>query len=352
MVQLKVEVYRIDMFEKLIFYIVIAIALIFSGCENKTEDKLVQPAEEIVIEIDRPSQIADGSIAEDPILITDTKDLLAIPNGSDRNYKLAADLDMAGEVWTPIDFRGSFDGNGHSISNLNVSGNSLGLELSYDGNMKVYKTRGCGMFGILENAEVKNLELRDIRFSVETSECVFAGSVAGFMKNSVLDNLTVSGTGILKTTSKCFGIGGLAGYGFGEIRNSKADMTLICIDQNKKEKDEQFLGGAYAAGRINLDGNEIKIDGYDSDHGYVHNGGLVGMYIHYDVDEKGFIDNNYVSGRIRFFEDNRDRRAYCEPYVGEMMSWNLTMNKNKSDFLRDEVFEYSTDLYPEEYEEY
>ena len=36
------------------------------------------------------------------------------------NYKLMTDVDMTGIEWTPWDFSGTFDGNGHSILNLSV----------------------------------------------------------------------------------------------------------------------------------------------------------------------------------------------------------------------------------------
>ncbi|MBQ2218340.1 MAG: hypothetical protein II418_05295, partial [Firmicutes bacterium] len=90
------------------------------------------------------------------------------------------------------------------------------------------------------------------------------------------------------------------------------------------------------------------IDGYDSDHGYVHNGGLVGMYIIYPKGSSyaGAVVNDHVSGRIRFFEDNRDRRAYCEPYIGEVLQWTYDWGGCTEDFERDEVFTYDEILRP------
>ena len=56
------------------------------------------------------------------------------------NYKLMTDVDMTGIEWTPWDFSGTFDGNGHSILNLSVKTVSkhtmMDLDLSgsdYDG---------------------------------------------------------------------------------------------------------------------------------------------------------------------------------------------------------------------------
>ncbi len=265
-------------------------------------------------------------------------------------YRLTADIDMAGYTWTPVDFFGELDGGGHAIRNLDIKGVSGDVRVTFDGNMKRYATSFSGFFGVLENAWVHDLDLEGVTLVAdEGDQCVFAGLLAGWMTYSTVENVRVSGRGDLYTTSKSFGIGGFAGFGKGQISYSEADTVLVCVDRDKEHRDEQFMGGAYAAGCINVDNCTIIIDGYDSDHGYVHNGGIVGMYIQYEKNmPKGSISHNRVEGRIKFFEDNRDRRAYCAPYGGEMMSWNLVMDGNSNAFTRDETKDYSKDLYPEE----
>ena len=337
---------------KKLISILIIFSLIFSACACASKDEEADIAKPEIEVVDTPSRaelIASDEINDEYIEITNAAELCAIPDGSAKNFYLSCDIDMNGKAWMPKDFSGSFDGKGFTISNLSISGHSNGIESTYDGNMKVYDTCFAGMFGILDGAKVENLTLKNLSFKCATGSAnIFAGSVAGFMNNALISNVKVNGKGYLETSSKCFGIGGIAGYGNGEIRDSEADMVLVCIDNNAAEKDEQFMGGAYAAGCINLNNNKIKIDGYDSDHGYVHNGGLVGMYIHYyDNVPTGSICNNNVTGRIKFFEDNRDRRAYCSAYVGEMMNWDLAMNGNSESFTRDEVFEYNVNLLPE-----
>ena len=52
------------------------------------------------------------------------------------NYKLMTDIDMTGVEWTPWDFSGTFDGNGHSILNLSVKTVSKKTMKTYDGNRK------------------------------------------------------------------------------------------------------------------------------------------------------------------------------------------------------------------------
>ena len=282
-------------------------------------------------------------------IISSPEDLYMMASYQGAKYRLASDIDMEGRNWTPVDFFGELDGAGHTISNLKAEETSGDVRIAYDGNMKRYACEFSGMFGCLDNAYIHDINIINVYVESESEgQCIFSGLLSGWMADSLVENVNISGRADLHTSSKCFGVGGFTGYGKGDIKNSSVDSTLVCVDRDAEHRDEQFMGGAYSAGYINIDHCNIKIDGYDSDHGYVHNGGIVGMYIQYEKAPKGNISYNYVEGRIRFFEDNKDRRAYCAPYGGEMMSWNLAMDGNKSDFKRDEVFDYSQDLYPEE----
>lgn len=277
------------------------------------------------------------------------EDLFTICEDPTGIYELANDLDMTGYEWRPIDFSGRLEGNGHAILNLSVSGVSDSHAITYDGNRKPYDTYFSGMFGCLVDAEISDLKLLNIRAFTETDLPCFLGSFAGYSDHSMIINCEVNGILELRAHDRMFGVGGIVGYGNGMIEQSKADMTLICTDTDPGKKDEQFLGGAYAAGYVDLVNNQIIVDGYDSDHGYVHNGGAVGMYIQYPLETnvKGYINGNTVTGKITFFEDNYDRRAYCEAYVGETMNWRYQQKDNTASFVRDERFVYDVELRPE-----
>lgn len=70
------------------------------------------------------------------------------------------------------------------------------------------------------------------------------------------------------------------------------------------------MGGLLACGNGVLEGSSVDIDGYVSCRGYVHNGGLVGMFYQYDKQEPvGRITGCSVDGVITFYEDNPDRRG-------------------------------------------
>lgn len=293
---------------------------------------------------------AVSAFAEDTAVEIETYlDLLSIADDPTGNYILVNDIDCAGEVWTPVDFSGTFDGNGFAIMNLKVEDVTQDTRVTIDGNWKQYDTYFSGLFGILENATVKNLTLFGVDVDVEYNDNTYVGAIAGFMSDSKIENCTVDGQVSLKTACKSFGVGGILGYGWGQIDGCTADVTLICIDTDKENKDEEFLGGAYANGYPDVTNCTINLAGYTSDHGYVHDGGIGGMYIlPRDVKYSGHIDNNKVNGFINFFEDNRDRRAYCVGDIGEVMSWTVTKNGNDiTGFERRETKDYSKDLYPD-----
>lgn len=284
----------------------------------------------------------------EPIEIGTVEELMAIADNPSGSYILTEDLDMEGISWQSIDFSGSFDGNHHAILNLTLSQPGENTPESCDGNKILYESRYVGLFGTLTNAEVKNLQLINVRGCVETDASCFVGGIAGYMADSVISGCTVTGTMELRAHDMMFGIGGIVGYGGGTIENSTVDVTLICVDTDAETKDEQFLGGAYSTGFIDVIDCNITIDGYISDHGYVHSGGITGMYMEYPLGTGmiGRVYGNSITGKITFFEDNLDRRAYCKVLFGEVLINNCKLENNVSDFKRDETFDYSRELRP------
>lgn len=284
-----------------------------------------------------------------PMEIYTYEDLLQIAENPSGSYRLMDNINMEGQSWEPVDFNGTFDGNGYTLLNLEVNSTGAGIEDTYDGNYKVYDTYFAGFFSTLKGAEVSNLNLVNIKVQVETDKPCFIGSIAGYSEDSTVRGCTIQGRLELSAYDRMFGVGGIIGYGSGRIEQTSADVTLICIDTDAENRDEQFMGGAYAAGYIDLNECNVIIDGYDSDHGYVHSGGLVGMYILYPrgFQYEGYVTNNSVKGKITFFEDNTNRRAYCKEYIGEVMNWTYASKGNHADFVRDERYEYSVDLRPD-----
>lgn len=289
---------------------------------------------------------AQGEVTE----IHTPEDLLAVAENPEGSFILMADLDMAGIDWPCPDFSGSFDGNGHAIVNLMLRQPGATTAKAYDGNRKGYEVRCVGLFGVMRDAEVKNLRLINVRGLVQTDEPCFVGALAGAMYNSTVSDCVILGNLELRAHDRIFGVGGAVGYGCGQILRCALDVTLICTDTDKYTKDEQFLGGVYSTGFIDVVDCTVYIDGYVSEYGYVHNGGIVGMYYQYPwgYEETGRIQDNRVEGKITFFEDNDDRRAYCNPFAGEsLVFYEFYKGENTSSFKRDERWEYNKELRPD-----
>ena len=348
------------------FLICVMMSLLFQNSFVKTviasETASFDPAPEITEPLQTDDENTDDIIYESLITenandnlnltnslfeIENAEDLLKIQQNPIGNFILVSDIDMNGIAWNPCEFYGVLDGNGYSVLNLSITESGKTSKQTYDGNMKVYDTCFGGMFDVL-GGTVKNLNLINIRINVTTDQPCFIGPVSGYMDSALIENCHVTGSLQLNAHDRMFGVGGIAGYGFGEIKECETNVTLVCIDTDSETKDEQFMGGICAAGYPDIHDCNVFIRGFDSDHGYVHDGGLVGMYMFYPKgnEYKGSITGNYVTGKITFFEDNKNRRAYCNGFIGEIMNWDFENAGNKDDFVRDEVFTYEDTLMP------
>ena len=134
-------------------------------------------------------QLPGSGTEDDPYEITTVEDLAAINYYDiDAYYALVADIDLSGIVWSnaPISFfDGTFDGRGHTISNLTIYGGSY-----------------LGLFGrILSDGVVTNLTIQDACVIGDYLIGTFAGSSYGYITNC-------HATGSVSGES---GVGGLVG---------------------------------------------------------------------------------------------------------------------------------------------
>ena len=223
--------------------------------------------------------VSHGSADETaPVEIYTPEDMLRIAENPDGSYILMCDLDLSSVEWPAFTFRGTFDGNDHMLINLRFGDVSSETQVTYDGNRKTYDTHFAGLFAILDHACVKNVRLPGLTLSKTYEGDCFLGGIAGYANESTIENCEISGTISLDVTGRMFGVGGVLGYGNAVIRNCKVDVTLINTDLDAAHRDEEFLGGICAAGYPDIDACEITLAGFLSDHGYVHSGGLVGMF--------------------------------------------------------------------------
>ena len=135
-----------------------------------------------------------------------------------KTVALAADIDLAGEAWTPIGtssnpFEGHFNGCNHTISNL-VAG-AAGQS-------------NIGFFGYTQNGSVKNLNFVNAKLTGRLN----IGVVSGTPYTSTFDNITIKGH---------VEINGLAYVGGALGKNAYADVSNITI-----EVDETSYVKAYS----------------------------------------------------------------------------------------------------------
>lgn len=290
--------------------------------------------------------------ADGYIIVSTAEELLAIADAPEGKYRLTADIDMTGTNWTPIPFSGELDGNGHILYNLTIRTVGADTAESVDGNNKRYETVYAGLFSVVKDAVIQDLTVLGADVSIETDEHCYAAILAGYIENAQITGCKVTGRVRLYTTNVMVGVGGVAGFGSGVIQNGTADVELLIADRSEELRCEQFVGGLLACGNADLLNNTVTIDAYASCRGYAHNGGLVGMFYRYDDSRAtGSITGNTVDGVITFYEDNPDRRAYCEAFGGELLTYPAAMTGNSQTFTRNEVTAENGELSPESCEE-
>lgn len=146
--------------------------------------------------------------AESPYLIEDVDDLKKLAekvNGGttyEKTYfKLTANIDLKNEPWTPIGtennfFQGTFDGDGHQITNLTITGGSY-----------------VGLFGYVKNATIRNC---NVTGTVTGDQ--YVGGISGYTS----ENCEVSSCYVRGTVSGNKYVGGIVGKGVGAIKNCYA----------------------------------------------------------------------------------------------------------------------------------
>lgn len=335
----------------------VAVVLVCAGVLSSGILLSVLPAREVYA----AQEPASPDNSSEKVEIKTYSDLAAAAANVDGSYILMADIDMskAGEEgWKPWNFNGTFDGNGHTLYNMDIKTTTDITAKTYDGNLKEYDTYFAGFFGITDGAVISNLNIAGAYIELGqqadmSSKSIFAAILAGYMNNTTITGCSVEGYVSLTSTSKMWGTAGVAGFGNGLIENTASDVTLVCTDADPDDadKDEQFMGGIYADGYIDVKDCEVTIDGYISERGYVHSGGIAGLYILYPVSGSYVADiaGNTINGKITFYEDNEDRRAYCKALAGERMNLYTTSRDNTDNFMRNEVFDYTQTLKPENY---
>ena len=130
-------------------------------------------------------------------------------------FKLTADINLAGINWNPIgsmsgdhgSFKGVFDGDNHTISNLNVEQNGNGIGL-------FARTAG--------NAVIKNLKLNNVTVKSTDNSNYVGGVVGNAYASTKIENVHLSGN--IYISGRGY-IGGIAGHGYVVMDNVSVVAT-------------------------------------------------------------------------------------------------------------------------------
>ncbi|WP_274322746.1 M26 family metallopeptidase [Halosimplex aquaticum] len=159
------------------------------------------------------SEMEGSGTPQDPYVITTPEELQAIDEDLTAHYVLGNDIDAsvtetwnAGNGFDPIGgqngaFRGSLDGNGHTVSGLTIVRPGLGK---------------VGLFSV-SRGTIQNISLRDVLINGNQN----IGALAGVNLGSVTGS---SATGRIQGTAG--NVGGLVGVNAGQIVASYAETTV------------------------------------------------------------------------------------------------------------------------------
>jgi len=201
-----------------------------------------------------------------------------------QSYQLIADIDLAGEEWTPIGdidqpFLGNFNGNGHTISNLTITESHMGF---------------YGLFGYLKG-DVENLKISNFLIQVEDNFVINAGALAG-MALGTIKNVHVDGN--IQVGADGFNV--YAGLLVGNqhtlpqnaVVSNEFTPNIISLNSAKGSLVVDEAAFAYVGGLLGKSHNSqvylnevyeatIRVDNFQT--GFI--GGLIGQNFIYDFED-------------------------------------------------------------------
>jgi RHS repeat-associated core domain len=212
--------------------------------------------------------LGNGTIS-DPYVITTAAQLAGVSTGLGKCFQLGNDIDLSSNAnWVPVGsntapFTGTFDGNGHTISNLTIGTSSEPSTLSY-----------LGLFGSINNATIKNLH---VSASIYSSGFDIGGLAGYCIGTSVITNSFTTGN-----ISGSSYVGGLIGNIFSTTASISSSYSLANIVGSSN-----YVGGLAGQNR----GTVTNCYAKGNASGASNIGGLVGQ-------NSGTVMNCYAKGNV------------------------------------------------------
>ena len=230
--------------------------------------------------------------------IDSEEDLKNIKNDLYGAYILTSDITLT-EAWEPIGayysnyefynndwwtyaFRGSFDGNGHTIYGLNIQSATHELPDWVLDEEAIWYADGndgngtAALFAAISDAEIKNLTLESPVISITgentyTGHFLYAAAVASFDMESSIRNVNVnnpiiqleySDVNISYEDEMYISIGGVEAGGWSSsIKNCNVTNGTIILNEKtiKRHGGEIYAGGLIGEGFAGLDNNKVDV---------------------------------------------------------------------------------------------
>ena len=170
-----------------------------------------------------------------------------------KTIKLDTDVDLSLRNWDPIGdnrtdaaFSGTFDGQNHVIYGAHHTGDDC-----WDGT--VYGSKeGWGLFSLVEEATIKNVDIRNETFGSYT---VITGAVAGYAHNTTFENIEISDT---KIAGYNWYTGGVVGWASGDCTFKGIDLAPTTAVGTLWDSHGQNVGGI--AGGVSSSANIVIED--------------------------------------------------------------------------------------------
>ena len=220
---------------------------------------------------------------------------------SNVTINLRADIDLQDIPFTPIyEFRGTFNGHGYKISNIDLTLDGATIVLS-DGNWIDYTVTAIGFFGSAYDATIFNLVLENVSANFETDREIFVGALVGYAVGVEVDSCSVS-TNMNVTVShpnvgshSISGVAGLIGY---SLDAYVQHTTVTCNIDYSANSYEAFTGTMLGVGNMRIYSCLMYLDISFVGTMYGHTGSVIGMERTPDGVTLANMYDSIVSGKL------------------------------------------------------
>ena len=264
-----------------------------------------------------PGVVFADEVASSPVtgttIVSSAAELVALGGQEvSGNVELSADIDMIGTAMEPIkSLKGTFEGNGYTVSNLSLSGEA--------GSSWKDPNVGLGLIALLDGT-VQNLKVDNVKITSSSKNKIYAGAIVGLVEGTTANvvNCTASGVVTLPEASTQDGAGGIVG---GVLLNGTLNLSGVWsnVDITNGKYTGGLLGIAQYAKEINLENcaavGDLKVG---------TGGGIIGWLTSIPVSAKHVYYGGKISG------STKNGFAYNKSYSAQLTAESVYFDSDKN----------------------